>query len=162
MKWMVKINRDENGDITSRDILYRTDETAKPRGGEFELVEGVETGYPLIDVQVVNGKDVVTVVEDTAKKDLEESIALKVVRMDFGKRVIALLSVRNDAKSLTPAQIQQLPVTYGDARNALQDGSISTARAIIDAIVPDGTIVTADDKTAILAEIDANLTQLGY
>lgn len=159
MKWLIEIIRDENGDIIDRKPKFRTDETAKPRGGEYIFVEDFETKYPLVDVDVDGN---VSIIEDTAKKDFEEGLILKLERMEFGKRIIGIISLRNDAKSLTQEQIQQLPVTYGDARAALQDGSIATARVIIDALVPDGTILTQDDKDAVIGEIDNNLTRLGY
>jgi len=72
------------------------------------------------------------------------------------------MSIRNDAKNLNGAQIVQLVQDFGSINQAWLNGSIATSRVLVDAITPDGTILTNADKTAILAEIDANLASLGY
>jgi len=46
MKWLVKIERDEEGLITARTPVMRTDSKHRPRGGEYEFYEGPETKYP--------------------------------------------------------------------------------------------------------------------
>lgn len=97
-----------------------------------------------------------------ASSNNEQDINTRLERMDFGRRVIAIMSIRNDAKTLTQGQLQQLLNDYDDINKFLQSGSIATARALIDAVTPDGTITTDADKTALLAEIDANLSRLGY
>lgn len=72
------------------------------------------------------------------------------------------MSIRNDAKNLSGAQIVQLVQDFASINTAWLNGSIATSRALIAALTPDETILTTADKTAILAEIDANLASLGY
>lgn len=89
-----------------------------------------------------------------AKKDQEEAIQNELKAIEHGKRVIAVLMYRNRSKNLTTAQISQMNNTYSDIKNLLDTGSLETAKLAIGAITPDGTIVTEQDKTALIQEID--------
>jgi len=160
MRWLVKINRDSEGVITERKPRYMTNEKSMPRGGEFIFLDGPETEYPMVEFDETLSE--YKVVEDSATKTLEDNIKVKEERMRFGQRLIAIISIRNDAKTLTPAQIGQLPGLYSTIRAALQDGSITTAEYLIGELEPDGTLLTEDDKTFALNEISNNKARLGY
>lgn len=94
---------------------------------------------------------------DLAKAGADAAIAQKLKNMEFGKRVLAIVSVRNDAKSLQPADVLSLSNTYAPIQALLLNGSIATAKAQVEAITPDGTLVTQADLDAILAEMNAYL-----
>ena len=160
MKWLIKIERDENGDITNRSPMYRTDGQARPRGGEFEFVDGDDS--PRFPVVTDIGGGVFEVLEDLSKLQLEEDIELRIKRQSFGQRIIAIMGVRNEAKSLTDQQVIDMRTTYSVIREALQDGDILAAEALITAVTPDGTVTTNEDKTTLLAEIAENKLQLEY
>lgn len=97
-----------------------------------------------------------------AENNLVNDINNRMNRQDFGRRLIAIMSIRNDAKALNQSQIVQFASDYADINMALLNGSIATAKALIQAITPDGTITTQADKDALIAEINANETRLGY
>ena len=160
MKRLVKIIRDENGDVSEYQIKQLTNAETKPRGGEYLLLDSDESiKYPKIEIDQDGNP---SIVEDTVKKESEEGIALRVKRMDFGKRLIAIMSIRNDTKSWDASDVAQFASDYSSINTALLNGSIGTAKALIDAIAPDGTITTQADKDAMLAEINSNLGALGY
>lgn len=93
-----------------------------------------------------------------AQKDaMETGIQTAIKRINHGKRIIALLLVRNAPKNLNKGQIKQMNATYAEIKGLLETGSLETAKDEINAITPDGTIVTNEDKTALIAEIDSFL-----
>lgn len=159
--YTIQIFRDENGDVTNRKCISRSLSPLLRRGLECVAVphdEEIDPAY--VSVEEVEGQLVVS--ENTTLKNAEADIALRMRRIQFGQRLVAIMSIRNDAKNLTGAQIVQLVQDFASINTAWLNGSIATSRALVDAITPDGTILTEDDKTAILAEIDANLASLGY
>lgn len=159
--YTIQIFRDENGDVTGYKCLARTLSPSLRRGLECVAV-GSET---LIDpdfVSVTDNAGVLEVSEDATKKQQEADIKTRMNRIQFGHRLVAIMSIRNDAKNLTGAQIVQLVADFASINTAWLNGSIATSRALVDAITPDETLITTADKTAILAEIDANLASLGY
>ena len=85
---------------------------------------------------------------------MEAGIAQALKRIDHGKRIIALLLVRNAPKTLNKGQIKQMNATYAEIKGLLDTGSLETAKDEITAITPDGTIVTEADKTALISEIN--------
>lgn len=164
MFYQIEIVRDEEKNIIDRRAIMKTQQPTRLRGKEVEVLEDIDRDLDITKVSVdENG---VLFLEDDADKiaarDQEIEIALRIKRIEFGKRLIAIMSIRNDAKNLTTPQIIQLVTDFSDINTAWANGSIATSRALVDAITPDGTILTTADKTAILAEIDANLTALGY
>jgi hypothetical protein len=92
-----------------------------------------------------------------ASEQMEAAIASAMKAIDHGKRVIALLLVRNASKGLTTAQIEQMNSTYAEIKNLLETGSLVTAKEKIESITPDGTIVTEADKVALVLEINSFL-----
>lgn len=163
--YVVEIVRDENGDITDRILRFATNKNRGGWGFESEIIADA-TDWNLATTRVaVDGNGDAFLEEDAdaiALQASEDEIALRVKRIQFGQRLVAIMSIRNDAKSLTTEQIVQLVNDFADINKAWLNGSIATSRALVDALVPDETILTTADKTAILAEIDANLTALGY
>ena len=115
--------------------------------------------HSVVDGELVEDANLKASVEasDAALAASESAIALKLKNMEFGKRVLAIVSVRNDAKSLQPADVLSLSNTYAPIQALLLNGSIATAKAQVEAIVPDGVLVTQADLDAILAEMNAYL-----
>jgi hypothetical protein len=91
--------------------------------------------------------------EDALNAGLQEVARLRAA----GQRVISLVILRNGAKNLTDEQVIALHATYATVKSFLEDGSLVRAKAAVEAITPDGVIMTVDDKTAILAEIERHL-----
>lgn len=138
-------------DITGKDLRYHSLQ---------EVQVGVdENEDPVMELQLLEDSGLKASVEaaDASLAASEAAVAAKLKNMEFGKRVIAILSVRNDAKSLSAADIVSLTNTYAVIQSLLMSGSIATAKAQIEAVTPDGTLVTQDDKDALLAEINAYL-----
>lgn len=109
------------------------------------------------DIVVDTVGEAAAIAEDAAKavKEAENANIEAVMRLqNCGRQVLALVAIRNVPKSLTRAQKKTLKNTYQDAKDFLELGSLTEARAEVDEIVPDGTIVTSDDKTKILEKID--------
>lgn len=132
-------------DITGKDLRYHTlQEVQVGEEMQMQLLEdaGLKASVLAADIEAGN---------------IESSIALKLKNMEFGKRVLAIVSVRNDAKSLQPADVLSLSNTYAPIQALLLNGSIATAKAQVEAIVPDGVLVTQADLDAILAEMNAYL-----
>jgi len=71
MKWLLKKVND------NWEICYRTDSKAKPRGGEYLLVEGASTKYPKL---LTDENGLMTVIESNEPKQLAEAY----VDMDEG------------------------------------------------------------------------------
>lgn len=165
MYFIVEIVRDENGDVIERNILHACSSPMLKRGVEcVAILDETDRDVSITKVSVDESGELF-LEDDTDKIALqtsEDEIALRVTRIKFGQRLVAIMSIRNDAKSLTTQQIVQLVSDFADINQCWLNGSIQTSRALIDALTPDETILTTADKTAILAEIDANLTALGY
>ena len=113
--------------------------------------------------QVPSGKKILVL--NQSKKDArlaaqaqedayEGAIEAASKRIGYGKRILAIIIVRNAQKGLNKGQIKQMNQTYAEIKDLLETGSLETAKDEILAITPDGTIVTEDDKTALVAEID--------
>lgn len=167
MKYCIEIVRDGSGAITARNILYASPGTVPlPRGKECVLIDGPNDESKLGFQKVSVDQDGNLFVEDDpdkiAKQQLENAIALRIKRQDFGRRLIAIITIRNDVKNLTSQQEEQIATSFASINSALLNGRIDNAKADIQAIVPDGTLVTQADIDAILAEIVANEPALGY
>jgi hypothetical protein len=88
--------------------------------------------------------------EELQEQKLQEKIKL----IDAGKRVVALLNLRNEPKNLTGEQIGQMVTTFASIKGLLETGSLKTAKYLISQVVADGVIVTDGDKTALIAELN--------
>jgi len=90
-------------------------------------------------------------VEATARqKEAGLQIALK--KIDCGKRVIALLVLRNVPKGLTPQQVAQMNTVYAPIKGLLETASLVTAKAAIEDVTADGLLITDGDKADLSAE----------
>ncbi len=161
----VQIIRDGEGAVTERKILHGSSLPVKPDGIECEIVEAA-SGTDISRLKAsVDGNGVLFLEDDDDKiaaTAAEADIAIRMKRIQFGQRLVAIMSIRNDAKDLTGEQVVQLIQDFAAINTAWLNGMIETSRAMVNAITPDETILTTADKTAILAEIDANLAALGY
>lgn len=124
-------------DVTGKDLRYHT------------VVDGQLVEDAALKEEVLDG--------DEVQEIAEMAIAQKLRNMEFGKRILAIVAIRNDSKNLQPADVVSLSNTYAPIQALLLNGSIATAKAQIEAITPDGTLVTQADLDAILAEINAYL-----
>jgi len=88
---------------------------------------------------------------------LSAGLAQATAAMDCGKRVQALLLVRNSPKGLTKPQVKALVLAYKDIKNLLDTGSLASAKEEIEAITADGVIITSGDKAALIAQINSCL-----
>lgn len=94
---------------------------------------------------------------DAQKAQLESDIANMQKHIAFGNRMIAYIGVRNKSKGLTKGQVKQMVQDYSVINDLLASGSLLTVKDEIEALVPDGTIVTQSDKDALLAELNSYL-----
>jgi len=169
--YLIQKIRDENGDVISHKVLGKS-QTPFATKTDHENVWHTDENHELLRVVVDGNGDAVLddmnnlqLEDDTNAVSIaaqEEEIAIRVKRIEFGHRLVAIMSIRNDAKSLSQSEIVQLVNDFADINKAWLNGSIQTSRALIDALTPDETILTTADKVAILAEIDSKLTALGY
>jgi hypothetical protein len=88
------------------------------------------------------------------ERSMVDAIAQAEKLQACGKKVMALMLVRNQPKELTTAQVKQLVSTYADVKGLLETGSLNSAKEEILAVVADGTLITEEDKTALAAEVD--------
>lgn len=86
----------------------------------------------------------------------EKRFAIRTMLMDmnFGREMIAYVGVLNGAKELSTEQIAQIAQMYAPIMNLLMAGALRTARSLIEQIVPDGIIVTDEDKALLLADLN--------
>lgn len=94
---------------------------------------------------------------DAVKTANETAMQTVKRRMACGKNVQATMVLRNASKNLTTEQVKSFAATYAEIKSLLDTASLVTAKAEVEAIAPDGTLVTNDDKTAIIQAIDACL-----
>lgn len=83
----------------------------------------------------------------------EMAIQTALKRIECGKRVIGLLVVRNASKTLTTAQIGQINTVYAPIKGLIDTGSLVTAKEQMQAITPDGLLITTEDKDDLIQEI---------
>ena len=94
---------------------------------------------------------------DTAKeiKKADDSLMKSALRtINCGKRVKARMLLRNAPKGLNNGQKKQIVTLYKDIQSLLEAGSLESAKTDIEAVVPDGTLVTSSDIIALVKELD--------
>lgn len=94
------------------------------------------------------------IAQDLAKQTEGDAVAQIKAAMECGKTVKAVMAIRNVQKGLTPAQITTFVQTYATVSALLDAGALVTAKAEVEALTPDGTLTTAEDKTAIVAQLN--------
>lgn len=77
------------------------------------------------------------------QKEAGLQVALR--KIDCGKRVIALLVLRNSSKVLTTSQISQINSLYSPIKGLLETASLVTAKEAILNTSPDGLLITEGD-----------------
>lgn len=94
-------------------------------------------------------------------RDTKEAlnIALNAIRKKrmIGQGIVDLMIYRSASKALTATQRKQVLEAYALIKGLLETGNLEQAKTEIQAITPDGTLVTSDDKTALISEIDKHL-----
>jgi hypothetical protein len=83
-------------------------------------------------------------------KDLQNALR----SMDCGRNSQAFLLVRNMRKGLTKQQTKQLVMAYAGIKGLLDTGSLDSAIEEINAVNPDGVVITAEDKTKMVEFIN--------
>lgn len=97
---------------------------------------------------------------DAAKNqsDAKKTAMAQVRKMrEAGQSVIDLMILRNSQKSFNPGQKKQVLQTYSTIKALLEVGNLAEAKSEIQAATPDGSLVTDDDKNALISEIDKHL-----
>lgn len=92
------------------------------------------------------------ITDDLKFAELEKKSAQNI---DCGKSVKIYVSALNMAKELSEAQVQQQMVLYADIVGLLDAGAMDSVRGAVAILPADGTLITSDDKTKILAKIDS-------
>lgn len=92
--------------------------------------------------------------QKAATDSLENALSQTLKAQQCGKRVMAMMLVRNAQKALSKAQKRLLVQTYKDIKDLLDVGSLEAAREDILAVNADGTLVTEADKTALVQTLD--------
>ena len=164
MYYICEILRDVDGNITGWDYKYSSNKQHQNLSYDYVSLWSDSHESGTVNVRD-DGSGSPELFEDPTRKsnyDREERLRIKSRRQAFGFRIIGLISDRNDTKDLTVTEIGQIETTYADIKAACISGSIDIVKQLVTAVTPDGDLITADDKTAILDEITANETALGY
>lgn len=152
----------QEGSIVSKTYTeYESQDT-----GETQVVADIDTGeettvpvYEQVEVQVtkyfhplnfsIEQKDISA---ELAEQALEQAIAKKIA---CGEATIKFIAKNNVKKQLTIEQRRTMVQTYSGILDLLKSGSVDIAKADIQAVNADGTIVTEQDKTGIVEFITA-------
>jgi hypothetical protein len=152
----------QEGSIVSKTYTeYESQDT-----GETQVVTDIDTGeettvpvYEQVEVQVtkyfhpsnfsIEQKDISA---ELAEQALEQAIAKKIA---CGEATIKFIAKNNVKKQLTVEQRRTMVQTYSSILDLLKSGSVDIAKADIQAVNADGTIVTEQDKTDIVEFITA-------
>jgi hypothetical protein len=92
---------------------------------------------------------------ETLPQTTIEKIARRQRLQAKGQMLAAYVAALNEAKELTQTQVGEFMGLYSGIFMLLMSGSLETAQTAIAALTPDGTLVTTDDKAAILSELGA-------
>jgi hypothetical protein len=95
--------------------------------------------------------------QQLAKKQKEEALAQVRKMREAGQGVIDLMILNNSAKGLTDQQRKTVLETYSGIKALLEVGNLPQAKIEINAITPDGVLVTEQDKADLVAKIDKHL-----
>jgi hypothetical protein len=123
--------------------------------GVFEIEEEDGVEKLIVNEQKKELKDA----EEKKNALLEDSIRQAKKLRDCGGRVMDVLLVRNSTKGLTTAQVKQIVATYAPVKALLETGSLNSAKEEILAVSADGLLITEEDKTALIAEINSCIGQ---
>jgi hypothetical protein len=128
--------------------------------GRYSLID---SSYSEVYCVEVLGKEIVVdeaamaikTSEKIAIAQYEKDISDMEKEINKGKRVVALFKVLSNKKNLSKAQRKQLlgNPNIKAIMDALSVGSLPIAAELIQNFVPDGVLVTDDDKIALLKEL---------
>jgi hypothetical protein len=76
---------------------------------------------------------------------------------ECGSSVMDLVLVRNASKGLNTTQVKAMVGIYAPIKGLLETGSLNSAKEEVQAVEPDGTLVTSGDKVAVISAIDVCL-----
>lgn len=96
--------------------------------------------------------NLVDISAELAEQALEQAIAKKIA---CGEATIKFIAKNNVKKQLTVEQRRTMVQTYSGIHDLLKSGSVDIAKADIQNVTADGTIVTEQDKTDIVEFITA-------
>lgn len=83
----------------------------------------------------------------------DKAIQVKIKEIEKGQKLIAMIRVSSDMKNLSVEQKKALIALTKEIIEALSIGSLDVAKSLIQAIQPDGVMITAQDKSSILGEL---------
>lgn len=86
----------------------------------------------------------------------EKAIQQGINNIEFGKRVIAMIGALLNVKNLSNEQTAQINSSFAVIITLLSTGSLNTAKDAINAVQVN-EIITEEDKTAVLAELNSYL-----
>lgn len=137
-----------------------------------EIPFGYDAAYHVVTDEMIDGEPTgqKIVIEDADKKAAYETkiaqdeaqkaaLAKALQAMNAGREIIAKMAIRNVQKGLTAEQVAQFLDSFKDVKGMLETGSLTTAKAAINAITPDGVVTTESDKEFLITEINAFLGQ---
>lgn len=155
-----KISEAQSNDPCDEGDHYTTEENDVLPGFTYYCtgIQGYEQIQKDVLVEDTDAKASV-LAADQAKAESAQKLQAKLKDMQFGQMVIAKFSIKSDEKGLSSSQRAQLANDFETIKRLLEAGSIQAARDTIAGISPDGTLVTSEDKTELLSEIDAYLAQ---
>lgn len=160
-----EIDQPETPGIDETEIDCIAKQQAQICPDTYQVIRTLEDVYctKVIGYTQKNGPQIVA--EDATKKAAYETqkanekayadaLAAAEKAMQCGKHVQKVLLVRNAVKTLETSDIKTIVSTYADIKRLLDSGSLESAKEEINLITADGTLITNDDKTALVAAIN--------
>lgn len=89
------------------------------------------------------------------QKDLlENPVRQAMMNQDCGKKIVALMSVRNKSRNVSNQNKKLLLQTYSSIISMLNAGSLDLVKEEMLLVEPDGSLITNEDKDALIAKIN--------
>lgn len=135
---------------------YLTPLEGKGECGIYDLVDNEDENGNVAGKKMVVDQDKLTQRQALRQQSAqyEAAISKALQAMNCGRRVMAVLLVRNSTKNLSKPQVAQMVAQYDQPKSLLETGSLDTAKDLINSLQVDGTLVTEADKVALASEID--------
>ena len=116
----------------------------------------VHDEYPTkIVKQLVEDQDKIDAINAAAAQ--RAALSAKRAQMECAKNIQALMALRNDQKGLNPGQRKQFVAQFSEIKDLMDTGSLQAALEEVQAVQPDGTLVTQDDIDAVAGLIQGCL-----
>lgn len=116
------------------------------------LIKQIRDNFDETKLACLEDKVPVVTAELAAETEREELIRRGKQAREFSTLILDLVAGFNIDRQLTAEQITTMQTTFAPIMGLLQAGRPTSAKPLIEAITPDGTIVTQNMKDAILAE----------